>query len=252
MFTRLNYIRRGPKMKQMARKHLGYIGTRPGKNHERMERILFGHGGTFTPEQVEAMINVASKNTYFWRLTLNPDPVLENPEKDLDLWDLTRELVRWLERRLGRDGNPRDIPFIAAEHNDHTDKPHIHAILLIERRGREMLVTKTILAEFKHVAAQKALGQREARQLAPERLLEQGELLQAVGQGQAPEASLAQQEAGTLPSFGGIELSLTCPMCGEGAIAKIRNSNVYACSVCGYAVKRGQVLRQSREVGWNR
>jgi hypothetical protein len=65
MFTRLNYIRRGPQMKQQARKHLGYIGTRPGKNQEPIERILFGHGGTFTPEQVEAMINGAPKNTYF-------------------------------------------------------------------------------------------------------------------------------------------------------------------------------------------
>jgi hypothetical protein len=118
MFTRLNYIRRGPAMKQKAREHLGYIGSRPGKNRQKMERILFGHGGTVTPEQVEAMINVARKNTYFWRLTLNPDPALENPEKDLDLWDLTREMVMWLERRLGTDGVPRDIPFIAAEHND--------------------------------------------------------------------------------------------------------------------------------------
>jgi hypothetical protein len=255
MFTRLNYIRRGPNMKQQAKKHLGYIGTRPGKNKEKLERILFGHGGTYTPEQVEAMINNAPKNTYFWRLTLNPDPALENPEKDLDLWDLTREAVMWLERRLGRDGQPRDIPFIAAEHNDHTDKPHIHAILLIERRGREMLITKEVLTEFKQAAAQKALGQRDARQQHPELLLEQGdELLQVAAREQAAESTHLQQESGSSPSggWGTIELGIACPMCGRGVIARVRNSNVFACSVCDYAVKRGQVVRQSREVGWNR
>jgi hypothetical protein len=251
MFTRLNYIRRGPNMKQQAKKHLDYIGSRPGKNMEKLERILFGHGGTYTPEQVEAMINNAPKNTYFWRLTLNPDPAQENPEKDLDLWDLTRETVMWLERRLGTDGVPRDIPFIAAEHNDHTDKPHIHAILLIERHGREMLITKEVLGEFKQAAAQKALGQRDARQQSPELLLEQGELQQSAAHVQAPEAVSLQQETGSSPSLG-IELGFACSMCGKGVIRKLRNSNVFACSVCGYAVKRGQVLRASREVRWNR
>ena len=75
----------------------------------------------------------------------------------------------------------------------------------------------------------------------------------AEGLGQASDAALAEQETGDLVSFGGFgELSLACPMCGKGVIARIRNSNVYACDVCGYAVKRGVVLRQSREVGWNR
>jgi rubredoxin len=255
MFTRLNYICRGPNMKQQAEKHLGYIGTRPGKDKEKLERILFGHGGTYTAEQVEAMINGAAKNTYFWRLTLNPDPALENPEKDLDLWDLTREMVMWLERRLGRDGQPRDIPFIAAEHNDHTDKPHIHAILLIERHDREMLITKDILEEFNTAAHQAALDQRAARQQRPELLLEQGdERLQAPAREQAAESTHLEQESGSSPSggWGTIELGIACPMCGKGVIRNRRNSNVYACSVCGYAVKRGQVLRASREVGWTR
>src|SRR5438270_9711191 len=99
MFSELNYIPRGKTMRTQAKKHLGYIGERPGKDKADIIRSLFGKGGKFTKEQVEKMIEDAPDNTLFWRLILNPDPVLENPEKLLNLEELTRDAVSWLEER---------------------------------------------------------------------------------------------------------------------------------------------------------
>src|SRR3954447_17190069 len=42
--------------------------------------------------------------TYFFRWILSPDAGEENKEKDLDLWKLARNDVRWLEERLQREG----------------------------------------------------------------------------------------------------------------------------------------------------
>jgi predicted RNA-binding Zn-ribbon protein involved in translation (DUF1610 family) len=255
MFTNLNYIPRGAGMMKAAKAYLGYIGTRPNKAQQKMERLLFGHGGTFTPEQVDEMLRTAPKNTYFWRLIISPDPKTENLDRDLDLWDLTREAVRWLEHRLGTDGTPREIPFIAAEHTDHSNTPHVQGILLIKRQGREMLITQEILNDFREAVAAQAAAQRGARDQGAEVLLEQSSLqqdalLQAAGSTLVSEATILEQ--GTGASLATTELGLTCPMCSQGVFARRRNSNVYACSVCGYAVRRGVVLRKSREVGWSR
>src|SRR6478672_4504887 len=104
MFSELNYIHRSKTMRTQAKHHLGYIGERPGKDKADIIRSLFGKGGKFTKEQVEQMIEDAPDNTLFWRLILNPDPVLENPEKILDLRQLTNDAVRWLEKRIGKEG----------------------------------------------------------------------------------------------------------------------------------------------------
>jgi hypothetical protein len=47
MYSNLNYIKRGKGMRQKARTSLGYIGTRPGKNGEKLVRELFGRFGTY-------------------------------------------------------------------------------------------------------------------------------------------------------------------------------------------------------------
>jgi hypothetical protein len=232
MITKLNYIKRNQFTKTKAKQHLGYIGQRPGRAKEKMERSLFGHGGELTHEQVLQMIETAPKNTYFWRLILSPDPNSEDKEKDLDMRDLTTEAVMWLERRL-----KREIPFIAAEHNDHTDKRHIHAILLIQRRGREMLITPQILSEFREAAGKEAFLQREARALA-------------AGQERTAEAEIYREQS-VEPSGGSpIPTAHTCGMCQRGTIQKRLNSRVYECDTCGYAVKNGVVLRRGREVAY--
>jgi len=169
MFSEFKYIPRRKRengkwvkqdMKAAAKATLGYIGHRVGKEKEKMDRTLFGHGGALTEEQVERMIDEAPDNTYFFRLILSPDPNGENKERNLDLWKLTKDIVEFLEQRLNRE----NLPFIGAEHNDHTDIPHVHALILIQRRGKEMLIDKATINAVRELATKRALGQKQDRQ----------------------------------------------------------------------------------------
>src|SRR3954466_3145628 len=169
MFSEFKYIPRMKKengkwvkqnIKATAKATLGYIGHRVGKEKEKMDRTLFGHGGALTDEQVERMIDEAPDNTYFFRLILSPDPNRENQERNLDLWKLTKDIVELLEQRLGRE----NLPFIGAEHNDHTDIPHVHALILIQRMGKEMLIDKETINAVRALATERALGQKRDRQ----------------------------------------------------------------------------------------
>ena len=159
MYTNLNYIRPGKNLKKRVMRSLGYIAHRTGKDKEKMERMLFGHGGPLTDEQVERMIDEAPTNTYFWRLKISPDLEAENKNRKLDLWELTKKIVGFLEQRLDRE----NIPFAGAEHNDHTRIPHVHAILLIQRHGREKLIDKDTLEAVRSFAVEQALEQQLAR-----------------------------------------------------------------------------------------
>jgi hypothetical protein len=157
--VKLKYIPRGKEARAEAKATLGYNARRPGQEAEQVERKLFGHGGVLTPEQTDRMIDEAPNNTYFWKLIISPDPKSENPDKNLDLRQLTTEMIEWLEARLDRE-----IPFIGAEHDDHTGIPHIHAIALIERRGREMLIDRETLNAFREFTTEKALSQKQERE----------------------------------------------------------------------------------------
>src|SRR3954470_17325191 len=173
MFSEFKYIPRRKRengkwvkqdMKAAAKATLGYIGHRVGKEKEKMDRTLFGHGGALTDEQVERMIDEAPDNTYFFRLILSPDPNGENQERNLDLRKLTKDIVEFLEQRLGRE----NLPFIGAEHNDHTDIPHVHALILIQRMGKEMLIDKETINAVRNLATERALGQKQDRKHARE------------------------------------------------------------------------------------
>jgi hypothetical protein len=180
VYSHVNYIPHNKFARKKAKATLGYNETRKGKDGEEIVRKLFGKTGPLTREQAEWLINKASENTYFYRWILSPDALEENAEKDLDLWQLARDGVRWLEEKLQRDG---EIQLIGAEHNDHTDIPHIHAILLIERRGKEKILTKQELNEFRETVHQMALEQRRTREQSIQQ--EAGETLQVVQE--APE-----------------------------------------------------------------
>jgi hypothetical protein len=155
--VKLNFIPRGKTAKAQALETLGYNGTRPGKDGEEIDRKLFGHGGgEYTSQQTVQMIYDSPVNTYFFRMMNSPDPKTENKDRKLDLRLHTTQLVEWLERRLNRE-----IPFIGAEHNDHTDIPHVHAILLIPRRGREMLIDRAMIKDLIEYATKMALEQQK-------------------------------------------------------------------------------------------
>ena len=169
MYSHFNYIPHNKFARKAAKETLGYNETRKGKDGEDIERKLFGNTGPLTKEQAEWLIEHAAKNTYFFRWILSPDPNGENGEKNLDLWQLARDGVAWLEERLHRHG---EIQLIGAEHNDHTGIPHIHAILLIERRGRELILNKKDIEDFRAAVHAMALNQKRQREQAQQQKAE--------------------------------------------------------------------------------
>src|SRR4051794_37296265 len=155
-FLGTSYIAPGKFAKARARGALKYNGTRAGKDGEKIERTIFGHDGPYTEEQAQKMIDTAPKNTYFWNFVLSPDPNgEENSNRKLDLTKLTKDLIKHVELKL-----KRQIEFIAAVQNDHTDIPHVHALLFIQRRGREMLIDVEMLDELRKLAEGRALKQQ--------------------------------------------------------------------------------------------
>jgi hypothetical protein len=249
MYIGLNYIRHTRQARKSANATLGYNETRLGKDGAEIERQLFGKSGPLTKEQAKWQIDTASPNTYFWRMRLSPDPNGENAGKNLDLWELTRDAVRWLEERLGRPG---EIGLIGAEHNDHTEIAHIHAILLIERRGSQKIITKDDINAFREAVAQMAFDQRLDRQLVTER--------EAVQQQQRhQQRQQVQTDQGTrtraLPASRHSERLVApvfraarqiCPVCqGEEAQKKLL-TGVEICPACGRYLGQGRELSLSR------
>ncbi len=192
-----------------------------------MSRPLFGFGGQLSREQAEEMIANAPKGTIFFPIILSPDPARENKEKDLDLWQVTRQTFVALERRLHLEGK---IQFIAAEHNDHTDIAHIHSIALI-KGGR---IGKEELRLLRQAATQEALLQRHARDVVRDRshahTLRRRKPPVAI---QRPSVERRRPGRGVrpVPTQGG------CLQCGYGSLTGIPRSYVF-CPNCHKRLKR--------------
>jgi ribosomal protein S27AE len=255
-----NYIARNKHAKQKARANLNYIATRVNKEKQKVDRALFGHEGPQTKEQAKKMIDRAPDNTLFWRLKLSADPngEEEDKEKNLDLWGLTTASVQWLEKRLG----DREIPFVGVEHDDHTDVRHVHALLLIQRQGREMLLTPEILNEFQKAATRFAAKQHER----PGQAVTLDDLQQAQqGHQEAPqrrEAVIPRMQASAPASFsygakGGSarrsrEDRPACPNCGIGTVMQKLKDGRTRCANCGIVLSAGRIQVKEREVEWSR
>jgi hypothetical protein len=230
VYSHVNYIPRNRFARRKAKATLGYNETRTGKDGEEMVRKLFGKTGPLTREQAEWLIDTAPMNTYFFRWILSPDTIEENVEKALDLWKLARDGIRWLEERLQREG---EIHLIGAEHNDHTEIPHIHAILLIERRGREKILTKEALNEFREAVHQMALDQHLTREQAQQQ--EAAETQQIVPEGVAMATparhALERPDIAQKAAYG--IRTLRCLVCGGGRGLELIEDGLERCPGCG-------------------
>jgi hypothetical protein len=119
--VKLNYIR----SKQEIKAHLRYIAHRRGREHEKITRDLFNKWGLTDKDALYRRFDSAGRGTVFYKFMISPDPGKEDALKDLDLQQTTRRTIARLEKAIGRR-----LPFVAAVHNDHTDKRHVHGILL--------------------------------------------------------------------------------------------------------------------------
>src|ERR687895_617358 len=136
--------------------NLRYNMHRPGKDREKTTRQLFGWDGDLTKEEAYRMIDEAEKGTIGFRFILNFDPKKENAKKDLDLRDLTTQFMLKLQE-LKKN---KAFEYFAVEHNDHTDLPHIHAIVLLKGK-----IFNENIKVLRQTATQQALLQRRARDL---------------------------------------------------------------------------------------
>jgi hypothetical protein len=128
-FVGTNYVRRGKVGNAKAKDNVRYIQHRAGKDKERVMRPLFTSDGPMTRLEAYAFIDEAPKGTHFYTVIINPDPEREDTHKDLDMRQIAITTMQTIAAIV-------DTPviWVAAVHDDHTDKNHVHALAALPRR----------------------------------------------------------------------------------------------------------------------
>jgi hypothetical protein len=124
-----NYVRRGKVGNAKAKDNVRYIQHRAGKDKERVMRPLFTTDGPMTRLEAYEFIDEAPKGTHFYTVIINPDPEKEDTYKDLDMRQIAITTMQTIAAIV-------DTPviWVAAVHDDHTDKNHVHALAALPRR----------------------------------------------------------------------------------------------------------------------
>jgi hypothetical protein len=124
-----SFVKRGPVGNAKAKDTLRYIQHRPGKDNQRLPRELFGSDGPMERREAYQFIDDAPKRTVFFTIIISPDPATEDRPRDLDLEALTERTMLTVEERVGTP-----VIWVAAVHDDHTDKRHVHALAAVQGR----------------------------------------------------------------------------------------------------------------------
>jgi hypothetical protein len=127
--VKTNYVRRGKVGNAKAKDNVRYIQHRPGKDNERVMRPLFTSDGPMTRLEAYQFIDAAPKGTHFYTIIINPDPKTEDIHKDLDMRHIATTTMQSIEEIVGTP-----VIWVAAVHDDHTDKNHVHALAAVNRR----------------------------------------------------------------------------------------------------------------------
>jgi hypothetical protein len=127
--VKTHYERRGKVGNAKAKDNVRYIQHRPDKDNERVMRPLFTSDGPMTRLEAYQLIDEAPKGTKFFTIIINPDPEKEDTHKDLDMRAITITTMQTVEEIVGTP-----VIWVAALHDDHTDKNHVHALAAIQGR----------------------------------------------------------------------------------------------------------------------
>lgn len=146
-----------------AKASVRYITHRPGGDGRVASRPLYTFDGEVSKLDAYQMIDEAKKGSVFFRIVISPDAKQEDIRQDLYLWQITEQTMLTLEDRL-----KIQVPFIAAEHNDHTGNRHVHLLAFAKAR-----IEKQDLKALRDTATDAALGQRQERDLARAAKLQQ-------------------------------------------------------------------------------
>jgi hypothetical protein len=162
--VKTHYERRGKKGNAWAKENARYIQHRPGKDNERVMRPLFTSDGPMTRLDVYQFIDEAPKGTKFFSVIINPDPVNENPDRDLDMRAIAQTTMQTITEIMREQGITTPINWVAAIHDDHTDKHHVHALAAIQGR-----LDKPDLDRVRAATTEACLEQRRELDRARER-----------------------------------------------------------------------------------
>jgi hypothetical protein len=127
--VKTNYVRRGKVGNAKAKDNVRYIQHRPDKDKEAVMRPLFTSDGPMTRLEAYQFIDEAPKGTHFYTVIINPDPTSEDTHKDLDMRQITITTMQSIEAIV-----QTPVTWVAAIHDDHTDKNHVHALAALNRR----------------------------------------------------------------------------------------------------------------------
>jgi hypothetical protein len=127
--VKTHFERRGKVGNAKAKDNVRYIQHRPDKDKEAVMRPLFGSDGAMTRLEAYQFIDDAPKGTKFFTIIINPDPDKEDTHKDLDMRAITMTTMQTIEEIVGTP-----VIWVAAVHDDHTDKNHVHVLASIQGR----------------------------------------------------------------------------------------------------------------------
>jgi hypothetical protein len=132
--VKAHFDRRGKVGNAKAKDNIRYIQHRPGKDKEHVMRPLFTNDGPMTRLEAYQFIDEAPKGTKFFTVIINPDPATEDTHKDLDMRAIAVTTMRTIAEIIHKQGVTTPIIWVAAIHDDHTDKNHVHALAALQGR----------------------------------------------------------------------------------------------------------------------
>jgi hypothetical protein len=133
-FVGTSFVKRGKVGNEKAKDTARYIQHRPGKDNERVMRPLFTSDSPMTRLDAYQFIDEAPKGTKFFTVIISPDPATEDTHYDLDMRAVTRTTMQTIEEIVSAQGITTPVIWVAAIHDDHTDKNHVHALAAIQGR----------------------------------------------------------------------------------------------------------------------
>jgi hypothetical protein len=175
-FVGTSFVKRGKVGNAKAKDTVRYIQHRSGKDNERVWRPLFTNDSPMTRLEAYQFIDEAPKGTKFFTIIINPDPEKEDTHKDLDMRHITLTTMQTIEEIMREQGITTPVVWVAAVHDDHTDKNHVHALAAVQGRldkpdVRRLIDVTTQACRDQRRERDRSL-EREARERESERGLE--------------------------------------------------------------------------------
>ena len=157
----LNFVKKRKHERATAKANVKYIENRTGKDGQKITRELFGSFGQMSRQQAYEMIDQAEEGSTFFRVKICPDSKKEDMEHDLLLREITRKTMD-IEEKLGKS-----VAWVAAIHDDHTDKRHVHVLAVAKARflpAQEMIRTATEACLEQRKERDRVREQQQARE----------------------------------------------------------------------------------------